>query len=162
MTTKKCLSENSSLNVNVINLSLHVNVQHNQIYFLKSGSHQGEKSYKLETLGISEALLNLFQSFLSNWYEKVVFNGEQSSWWVKFGVPQGSILGPLRCLVYITDLPDNLEAKLFANDTSLFSTGIDFSLSASLLKNDQTKVPEWAYNGKMTFEKNKLKNSYSH
>ena len=85
--------------------------------------HEG-LPYKLESIGISGNLLNLFRSFLNDRYQRVVINGQHSDWApILAGVPQGSILGPLLFLIYINDLPDNLNSlvKLFAHDTSLFS-----------------------------------------
>ena len=55
-------------------------------------------------------------------------------------------------LVYINDLPKNLSstAKLFADDTSIFSVVYDISLS-SLQLNDLIKISNWAYQWKMSF-----------
>ena len=79
--------------------------------------------YKLQQNGISGELLNILVDFLNNRKQRVVLNGQSSNWVdVKAGVPQGSIMGPLLFLIYINDLPEGLitNAKLFANDTSLF------------------------------------------
>ena len=110
--------------------------------------------FKLETIGMSGNLLKLFQSFLSDRQQRVVVNGQHSNWApVLAGVPQGSILGPLLFLIYINDLPDNLEslAKLFADNTSLFSTVHDPSKSAKLLNDDLQKISDWAFKWKMLF-----------
>ena len=57
-------------------------------------------------------------------------------------VPQGSTLGPLPFFIYINDLSDGLEAlaKLFADDTSLFSKVYDSNVSARQLSNDLQKI----------------------
>ena len=76
-------------------------------------------------------------------------------WTLKFyaGVPQGAILGPLLFLIYINDLPDNLNSlvKLFADDTSLFSTVHDPTLSAKILNDTLSRISEWAHRCKILF-----------
>ena len=74
-----------------------------------------------------------FKSYLSNRKQYVSINGYDSNLAdVKFGVPQGSVLGPLLFLVYINDLNQALKfckVHHFADDTNL----IHFSKSVNRL-----------------------------
>ena len=95
--------------------------------------------YKLNSMGISGELYNLLENYLSNRFQRVLLNGQASSWRpVVAGVPRGSILGPLFFLIYINDLPNKLKsnAKLFGDDTSLFTIVKDKNKSANMLSND--------------------------
>ena len=79
--------------------------------------------FKLKQNGISGNLLSTLTDFLTLRKQRVVLNGQLSSWSnIESGVPQGSILGPLLFLIYINDLSEGLttNAKLFADDVSLF------------------------------------------
>ena len=79
--------------------------------------------FKLKQNGIPDKILNIITDFLSFRKQRVVFNGQASSWdSIEAGVPQGSMLGPPLFLIYINDLSDNLSttAKLSVDDTSLF------------------------------------------
>ena len=110
--------------------------------------------FKLKQNGISGDLLQILSDFLSNRKQRVVLNGQNSSWTnVHAGVPQGSILGPLLFLIYINDLADDLSSnvKLFADDTSLFSVVHDVNASARELNNDLKKINKWAFQWKMSF-----------
>ena len=98
--------------------------------------------------GISGNLLQILSDFLSNRKQRVVLNGQNSSWTnVHAGVPQGSILGPLLFLIYIDDLANDLSSnvKLFADDTSLFSEIHDASAFARDLDDDLKKTNKWAF-----------------
>ena len=78
--------------------------------------------FKLGRMRISGNLSSLLKIFLSNRLQRVVPNGQCPGWSsVLAGVPQGTILGPLKYL------SDNLQprVKLFADDTLLFPTVYD-------------------------------------
>ena len=92
--------------------------------------------FKIESL--QSKLPNLPEDYISNRFQKVLSNGQESNWFpIKPGVPQGSIRGPLLFLKDINDLPDGLNsaAKLFAIDTSLLSIMRDLNESAKYLNN---------------------------
>ena len=99
--------------------------------------------FKLRQNGISGDQLNILSDLLSNRKQRVVFNGQTSSWAIiTTGIPQGFILGPLLFLIYINNLPDGFTsiAKLFADDTSLFSLFHDITASAKERDEDLNKI----------------------
>ena len=95
--------------------------------------------FKLKQNGIFGNLLNLSPNFLRNRKQRVLLNGQTSSWVdVDAGVPQGFILSPLLILIYINDTGDGISsnAKLFADDTSLFSVVHNANTKTKELNND--------------------------
>ena len=71
-------------------------------------------------------------------------------------MPQAIVLGPLFMLKYINDLVDNgsSEAKLFVDDTSLFTVVYDVDIAADKLNRvnrDLDIILNWAHQWKMQF-----------
>lgn len=113
---------------------------------------------KLRILG---SLLALFQSFLSNRFQRVLLNDQSLSWSsVQAGVPQVSLLVSLLD-IYIKDLPGNLESlvKLFSDDNFLFST-VHNLLSAGMLNDDLKKILEYTYKWQILFNPDLTKQAH--
>ena len=98
---------------------------------------------KIEKYGFRGNALNWLHSYLTNRIQRVETNGVSSNWQtIKYGVPQGSILGPLLFLIYINDLPlacKSLEVLLFADDTNLTA----LNCSVENIEQDLNNVNEW-------------------
>ena len=110
--------------------------------------------FKLQSYGIEGNLLLLLKNYLKDRKQRVVLNGQSSSWEnILAGVPQGSVLGPLLFLKYINDVPEGITSvcKIFADDTSIFSKIEDKNISAIQLNKDLKIISNWAYQWKMLF-----------
>ena len=79
---------------------------------------------KLSQYGIQDDELNFFESYLENRTQCCSVNGKFSDRQkIEYGVPQGSILGPLLFIIYMNDLPlfvTNAQISMYADDTSLY------------------------------------------
>ena len=86
--------------------------------------------YKLSLYGIRGIALDWFRDYLTDRKQYIqIKNDESSTCNVMYGVPQGSILGPLLFLIFINDIcfSDDFNILSFAVDTTMYisSNSID-------------------------------------
>lgn len=114
--------------------------------------------HKLESAGVTGEVLAWFKSYLSDRKQRVVLPGASSDWtFIRAGVPQGSILGPLLFLLYINDIVNDIGAniRLFADDTSLFIVVDNPIAAAACLNTDLGRISIWADTWLVTFNPSK-------
>lgn len=116
--------------------------------------------YKLHEAGFSGNLLRWFRSYLSKRHQRVTVLGATSEELpVTSGVPQGSILGPVLFLLYVSDLPQaisNCRVTMYADDTKI-SRQIKNSEDASLLQSDLNNLQIWSAASGLVFNATKCK-----
>ena len=114
--------------------------------------------FKLNSVGINGTLLQWFTDYLKDRKQRVVLPGVTSYLcFIKAGVPQGSILGPLLFLVFINDIVEEINSsfRLFADDTSLYII-VDDPLDAAIKLNaDLSRIDMWASMWLVTFNPSK-------
>ena len=110
--------------------------------------------------GIRGNTFKLIESYLSNRTQFVKVNNVCSSVaYIKYGVPQGSIIGPLLFLIFINDLPNatSLFMKLFADDTFLCDQNKCLKSLERNVNKELKKVNTWLASNELTLNISKSK-----
>lgn len=114
---------------------------------------------KMHLYGIRGIAHNWFKSYLDSRSQYVVFNDAKSDTsYIRCGVPQGSILGPLLFLLYVNDLVNisaNILPILFADDTNLFLVGTDLDQLITSMNNELKLLIEWINTNKLVLNVSK-------
>ena len=118
------------------------------LFFAKAfdkAPHQRLLLKVLVCLGIGGKLFDWISNWLLNHTQRVCINGIVSVWKLVLSrVPQGSVLGPLLFLIFITDLDLNVHNVLlkFADDTKI-CIRICNSDDVQKLQEDLNTLQEW-------------------
>lgn len=114
---------------------------------------------KLEYVGVRGNVLKLFQSYLCNRFQKVRLNTTYSSFnKVDYGVPQGTVLGPILFSIYIDSLTTvipNVKTVCFADDTVLLCKGRSWDEVFERAERAVTYVKTWMDLNYLTLNLNK-------
>lgn len=121
--------------------------------------HHGIMLEKLAHYGFRGIMQNWFNSYLSTRKQIVSIQSEFSEEKeIYFGVPQGSILGPLLFIIYINDLPNVIDygtPTLFADDSGIVYSGNSFDCIVHHAQLDLIEIAKWATRNYLTINVNK-------
>ena len=109
---------------------------------------------KLFSYGLRGNTLKWFQSYLTDRSQFVTYDGIKSKVLpIKYGVPQGSILGPLLFIIYMNDLfnvSNFLFTILYADDTCVVLGGKSLENLITLVDQELHLLYIWLQSNKLT------------
>ena len=117
---------------------------------------------KLDQYGFRGNINCWFKSYLNKRSQYVCIENSKSSLKeIKFGVPQGSILGPLLFILYINDMWKCTQLNLihFADDSTAFMPFSNPASICSSINSELTKVDDWICANQLSL--NASKTTYS-
>jgi hypothetical protein len=128
--------------------------------------HHGRLVCKLVSLGVAGEVLLWIKNYLTGRSQSVSINGTNSpSVEMSTGVPQGSILGPVLFIAYLTGLGDvirgmGISYKVYADDVQLYLTFPPHELgdAAARMEACIVKVESWLSCNSLVLNCNKTEN----
>ena len=118
---------------------------------------------KLHNMGFSQDTLDWFRSYLSDRYQCVRIGDAVSKILpLEFGVPQGSILGPVLFTIYVNDLlsvPERCISASYVDDSKMylsFPPG-ELARSISAMNADLIKICQWCCKNSLLINPDKTK-----
>ena len=114
---------------------------------------------KLNAYGFGLSALNLMQSYLCERKQRTKVNQDYSSWEeILFGVPQGSILGPILFNIFLSDLflvLNNVDLASYADDNTIYTTGENIDEVIFSLQESSKKLFKWFTDNQMKTNEDK-------
>ena len=117
---------------------------------------------KLLGYGFDDISINLMRSYLASRTQRVNLRGAKSTYHpLAYGVPQGSILGPLLFIIYTNDLFGKWVSEdslyMYADDTLIMSKGTTETEAVEKSQSRLDMLTSWCKQNKLTINISKTK-----